>query len=475
MKFFIKTFGCRLNQSESQSVLERFESLRFEQTNDFTKARICVLNSCTVTAKADKDIKKLLKKISNENPDAKIAVTGCFADMHPVEIKKISPDVLIVKNKDKKNIFKILKLSDKTLDFTVKGHKEHSRAFIKVQDGCSQNCSYCIVSKARSTEFSKPIKKVLAEIKGILKNGYREIVLSGINIGNYKCPETGFDLAGLLDCCFTLYPRFRRDRFRIRLSSIEVKSITGKLIKTVKKGGDRFCNYFHIPLQSGSDKVLYQMNRNYDSGYYLKTIKKLRSNFKNPGIFADVIAGYPTETEKDFKQTVGFIEKVGFSGLHIFSYSKRPYTDAFKLKCLPSETVKRRSEILRNLDKLLRQKFAESLAGTIQKILVEKGCHCKPKAKQSVKVVSLYRTFSFNGSPFIRGQVLNSRLKASTRPAACSGVTAKVPLQAESEAISQKQAMGLTSNFQKVVIENAGSLKTGNIYKVKIISADNAS
>lgn len=416
MKFFIKTFGCRLNQTESQSFLEGLENIGLKQTDDFTKADVCILNSCTVTAKADKDLKKMLKAVISKNPKSKIAVTGCFADMQAGEVEKISPDVFVIKKEDKKNILKILRLSDKKLDFTVKGHKGHWRAFVKVQDGCNRNCSYCIVSKARNRKYSKPINEVLTEIKGILKNGYREIVLSGINIGNYRCAETDSDLADLLG------EIFNKTNFRVRLSSIEVKAITDKLIKVTSDAGEKFCNYFHIPLQSGSDKVLCEMNRNYDTACYLKTADTLRKNFENLGLFADVIVGYPSETEKDFVQTVNFINKVGFSGLHIFSYSKRPYTKAFKLKCLPAGVVKERFEILRNLDKTLRQKFAKSLVGTTQKILVEK---------------------TIPG--FMSSQVAES-----------------------SDAICKNEVSGLTSNFQKVIAKNVKELKAGNIYKVKI-------
>ncbi|HUT85663.1 MAG TPA: tRNA (N(6)-L-threonylcarbamoyladenosine(37)-C(2))-methylthiotransferase MtaB [Elusimicrobiales bacterium] len=366
MKVFIKTFGCRVNQIETQSILEHLLKHGYDQTSDFKKSDVCILNTCTVTEKADRDVEKMLRQITFHNPTCKLIVAGCYATMHPEKVLETASQALIVSNVKKSEIPKILNIKKISKDFTVTRQEKRLRAFVKIQDGCIQKCSYCIVRNARSVLWSKPVKKTLEEIKNLILNEHKEIVLSGINIGSYRCPDTEKDLADLAEEIFKL-----EGDFRIRFSSIEVHSITDKLIRVVSNAGDKFCNYFHIPLQSGSDKVLRDMNRNYDTTYYLKKVNFLRTHFKNIGIFADVIAGYPTEKKEHFEETVDFVKKIGFSGLHVFSYSKRPYTDAFKLKTLPVATVKQRSKALRDLDKNLRRKFAESLIGTTQKVLIE--------------------------------------------------------------------------------------------------------
>lgn len=402
MKFYIKTFGCRVNQVESQAILEQFLRAGAVPADRFEDADVCVLNTCTVTHQADKDVEKQIRQILRRNPSARLVLTGCYAAAHKDRIQTAFPQAEIV---GKYELGRALFETD-DICWTVSGHEGHSRAFIKIQDGCDCFCSYCIVPFARNVKRSKPLADVLAEIKTLEQNGFAEIVLTGINIGNYRCPQTGADLAALCAQIARL-----PGNFRVRFSSIELQTVTDGVIAAMARFPNRFCNYFHLPLQAGCDKILQDMNRHYDTAAYRARVADLRAQVPQIGVFADVIAGYPTETETDFETTYRFIEELGLSGLHVFSYSPRPGTKAAALVQLPHEEIKRRSDKLRELDKKLRADFAVSLVGTEQDVFVEE------------------------------------------RPSAAPG--------------------GITSNFQHVLLENAPADLHG-LVRVKITRAENS-
>ena len=360
--FFIKTFGCRVNQVESQALLEDFLRHGFSPAKNFETADICLLNTCTVTHQADKDVEKLIRQILRRNPSARLILTGCYAAAHAAHIRENFPLAQIV---NKYDLGRVL-FNEDDICWTVSGHEGHSRAFIKIQDGCDCFCSYCIVPFARNVKRSKPLEDVLAEIKNLVQNGFAEIVLTGINIGNYNCPKTGKDLAALCEEIAKL-----SGNFRVRFSSIELQTVSDGIIQAMKDFPARFCNYFHLPLQAGSDLVLQAMNRHYDTAAYAARVRDLRASVPQIGIFADVIAGFPTETKENFEETVSFIRAQKLAGLHVFSYSPRPGTKAAALPQLPADEIKRRAELLRALDKELRENFADSLVGTEQIVFIE--------------------------------------------------------------------------------------------------------
>lgn len=338
---------------------------------DFEHADICVLNTCTVTHQADKDVEKLVRQILRRNPTARLILTGCYAAAHREHIEQTFPSVEIV---GKYDLGRVL-FHEKDICWTVSGHEGHSRAFIKIQDGCDNFCSYCIVPYARNIKRSKPLCDVLREIKQLVQNGFLEVVLTGINIGNYSCPQTGADLAVLCEQIAAL-----SGDFRVRFSSIELPTVTTGIITQMHEHPARFCNYFHLPLQAGCDKILHDMNRHYTTKEYAKRVADLREQVPQIGIFADVIAGYPTETEQDFETTYAFIKSQQLAGLHVFSYSPRPGTPAAKLPQLPSDQIKIRADKLRELDKELRTAFAASLVGTEQIVFVEERKDPVPRA-----------------------------------------------------------------------------------------------
>ena len=389
--FFIKTFGCRVNQVESQALWEQFLRAGYVPADSFETADICLLNTCTVTHQADKDVEKQIRQILRRNPRARLVLTGCYAAAHEQMAREKFPQAEIIGKYDLgRTLFNVPDVC-----WTVSGHEGHSRAFIKIQDGCDCFCSYCIVPYARPVKRSKPLADVLSEIQTLVQKGFAEIVLTGINIGNYLCPQTGTDLAGLCKQIAQL-----PGRFRVRFSSIELQTVTDGIIDQMALRPDRFCNYFHLPLQAGCDKILQDMNRHYDTAAYRARVEDLRRRVPQIGIFADVIAGYPTETEADFEATAAFIRDICLAGLHVFSYSPRPGTPAAALKQLPHEEIKRRSDALRALDKELRASFAASLVGSEQEVFIE-----EHKAGRLHGITSNFQQVVLQGAPGARGLV----------------------------------------------------------------------
>ena len=361
MKIYIKTFGCRVNQVESEALLEEFLRRGHTITNTPQDADICLINTCSVTRNADKDALKEANLIKRKNPNARLVLTGCFARHGAKEIlEKIKEAEIVQKENLPQELFK------QNIDWTVKEHHGKTRAFVKIQDGCTNFCTYCIVPFTRPVKTSKPKEIVLKEIKNLIAAGYKEIVLTGINIGNYFCTETETNLAALVKEIFALPAAFR-----VRFSSIELPTVTDELLDVISKAGNKFCNYLHLPLQSGSSKVLKDMNRHYTAEDFEKRVKEIRQKIKDIFIYTDIIAGFPTESLEDFKNSVTFVRKIGFAGLHVFSYSPRPMTAAAKLPQIDIKEIKRRADIVREEDLILRKTAAEKLINTTQEILVE--------------------------------------------------------------------------------------------------------
>ena len=361
MKIYIKTFGCRVNQVESEALLEEFLCRGHKIVNTPQDADICLLNTCSVTRKADKDALKEANAVKRKNPNARLIFTGCFARHGAKEIlEKVNQAEIVQKENLPQKLFK------QEIDWTVKEHHGKTRAFVKIQDGCTNFCTYCIVPFTRPVKTSKPKEIVLKEIKNLIAASYKEIVLTGINIGNYFCAETKTNLAGLVKEIFAL-----DGDFRIRFSSIELPTVTDELLEIISAEKSKFCNYLHLPLQSGSSKVLKEMHRHYSAEDFEKRVQEIRKKIKDIFIYTDIIAGFPTESLEDFESSVAFVRKIGFAGLHVFSYSPRPMTAAAKLPQIDVKEIKRRADILREGDLILRQKAAESLKNTTQEILVE--------------------------------------------------------------------------------------------------------
>ncbi|MFA5161267.1 MAG: MiaB/RimO family radical SAM methylthiotransferase [Elusimicrobiales bacterium] len=403
MKIYLKTFGCRVNQAETQSLRERISAAGHEICRRFEEADAAVINGCAVTAGADKDCARLLRLIARRNPGCRIIATGCYASVSPQSVLENAPRAEIIPNHRKQDIPSEFFGAEKAPGFGWRASSHHgrSRAFVKIQDGCSGGCKYCIVPLARPHVSSKPVEEALSEIAALAENGYGEIVLSGINIGCYRCPHTGARLENLLGGIW----RAGGD-FRVRLSSIEPRDVSDGLVAAALAGGDRFCGHFHIPLQSGADTALRAMGRNYDCAFYLSVLEKIKKAWPAAGIYSDVIAGYPQESAADFSAGHEFISEAGFAGLHVFRYSPRPGTAAAALKPLDPRTTFARAEKLRALDKQLRRAFAAALVGSTQLVTVET---CKNGAACGITGSFVNVALDGNpGSPLARVKILSA-------------------------------------------------------------------
>jgi len=390
MKIYFKTFGCRVNQIETQSVSEKFSLAGYARTENAGEADFIFINTCCVTEKADRDVLNFIKKSSALNPAARLLVTGCYSTLFPEAVLRLRKDALLFPNPEKEKIVSIISGKEFGPDFfKVTGFEGKTRAFVKIQDGCDLKCSYCIVPFGRKEIKSKDSRELLEEIRLLLRNGFKEIILSGTRLGYYKCPEKGWGLKELLAELLAL-----PGEFRIRLSSLEPMEINPALLSVLAGAGDKFCDHFHLPLQSGSDAVLKAMKRPYNGAFFSERVEMIRNLFPRAGIFSDVIAGFPLETERDFEDTLLFIEKNALSGLHAFTYSAREGAEAGKYPGKPQAVKAARSKKLRELDLKLRSRFSVSLTGSRLKVIT-----LKRKGDFTLGLSSNFQNVLLEGSP----------------------------------------------------------------------------
>jgi threonylcarbamoyladenosine tRNA methylthiotransferase MtaB len=342
------TLGCRANQYQTEILKNEHSSSEFRITSFDYPADIYVINTCSVTADADRKSRQAIRKALRQNPDARIIVTGCYAKLEQKELQKISPKIEI----------KV----PAQLPSTDWQQAPRVRSHLMIEDGCDNDCAYCIVPKARGPIKSKPVDEVLKEASSLVKAGAREIVLTGINLGAYQ-----HDLASLIPRLSSL-----ADLIRIRLSSIESMYLTKELINAVADD-PKTCNFFHVPLQTGSDKLLKNMGRTYDRQEYIKMIDYIRKKIPDCGISTDLIVGLPGEGENEFQETVDLVKQLKFSRLHVFPYSKRKGTKAAEmLEQVDDKIKKARSRILHDHGKQLMQEFAAQYLGQTVEILLER-------------------------------------------------------------------------------------------------------
>lgn len=346
MKFNIITFGCKVNQYESNMMKENMLSSNFFYTEDLTDANIIIVNTCSVTNVADKKCLKMIRRLKREYSNAILVVAGCSSQNKQSVYESLDIDILIG-NRDKSIIDKLIKeyietekkyvkfYNDRNLDFEDMyiSDYNHTRAFIKIEDGCDNFCSYCIIPYVRGSVRSKDFDKVIKEAKELAKHGHKEIVLTGIHTGHYL--NNGYDLTDLINELSKI-----DDIKRIRISSIEITELNDKFLDMLKNN-DKVCDHLHIPLQAGSDEILKRMNRKYDLAYYEEKIKKIRSIRPDISISTDIIVGFPYETEELFLNTLEFSKKIKFSKIHVFPYSVRVGTAAANMKEQVDEVVKK--------------------------------------------------------------------------------------------------------------------------------------
>jgi threonylcarbamoyladenosine tRNA methylthiotransferase MtaB len=362
-KFIIDAFGCRTNQYEAQLFREQLEERGFEEGK--TEVSLCLIHTCSVTALAEKSCRAKIRTLCKKYPNARIVVTGCFANRSFDEIRAIDPRVEVVVEKKKEEIVpSLFKFSnEENKKKSISHFHGHTRAFVKVQDGCNSFCSYCIIPKLRGRSSSRSIEEILQEVEALVESGFQEIILTGVNIGEF---EEG--LPSLVRAIDKI-----KGVKRLRLSSIDPNHLDEELMAALVEGRATM-PHLHMVLQSASNEILKKMRRTYTAELFLQKVEEIRKK-KNDFCFStDVIVGFPSESEEDFLKTATFIEKVGFVKVHIFPYSKRPNTLAAQMKeqLFPSTILQRKLYLTKIAEEIgFRQR--EKFVGKKEKVLIEKG------------------------------------------------------------------------------------------------------
>ncbi len=354
------TLGCKVNINETEKMVEQAKGYGFNVVYGSDEADIIVLNSCTVTNSSDKKTLSLLKK-SNKT-DAFTVLIGCFVSNHG---KEYDAD-LVLTNEEKKDTIEILakrfEMNRKSVALEL---DNKTRAFVKIQDGCNRFCSFCIIPYARGRSKSIALNEIIRDVKERVKKGYKEFVLTGIHISSYGL-DNGSSLIEVIETISKV-----EGVKRIRLGSLEPTIVDEEFVSRLSKV-HQICPHFHLSLQSGSDRVLKDMNRKYTSEEYYSSVKILREHFDRPAITTDIIVGYPTETKETFLETVDFVNRVKFANAHIFTYSHRTGTKASKLMDLSNKTKKERYHMLRNVCDTHFDEYLDSFIGEEVEVLFEK-------------------------------------------------------------------------------------------------------
>mgnify|MGYP003304458637 FL=1 len=381
MKVFFHTLGCKVNQYETQEMREQLTKNGYEITEDENTADIFVINSCTVTSESDRKTRQCVRHYKKKYPEGTVVLTGCMPQSFPEMAEKLIEADIVLGNKNNKflvsSLTEYFSSSCRTLNMEqhqsgealvssgISRFEERTRAILKIEDGCDRFCSYCIIPKARGRVRWKPIEDIKNEVKALTDNGYREIVLVGINLSAYG---KGTEL-NLADAVFAVSENPKVER--IRLGSLEPDHITDELIEKLAKC-EKLCPQFHISLQSGCDKILKKMNRHYTSDEYYSLCQKLRKEFKDCTLTTDIMVGFPQETDEDFEITKAFAEKVGFEKIHIFPYSRRSGTVADRMDGQIEKSVKaQRVNELSIVAEKIRNDFLKAQIGKELSVLIE--------------------------------------------------------------------------------------------------------
>ena len=394
MKVALHNLGCKVNAYETEAMQELLEQKGYEIVPFKEGADVYVINTCTVTNMADRKSRQMIHRAKKMNPEAIVVAAGCY-----VQAKEQSGEVdecidVVIGNNKKKDLIEILEqyqekrqgVKKAVIDINhtkeyeemhLSKTAEHTRAYIKVQDGCNQFCTYCIIPFARGRVRSRAKVDVIREVKDLAANGYQEVVLTGIHLSSYGVDLDGEDLLSLILAVHEI------DGIkRIRLGSLEPRIITEEFAKTIS-GLDKMCPHFHLSLQSGCNATLGRMNRRYNAEEYYEKCQLLRKYFENPALTTDVIVGFPGETEEEFAQSKAFVDKVDFYETHIFKYSKRAGTKAAVMENQVPEQVKTvRSNVLLKLDKMKREAYEENWLGKTVEVLMEESIQIDGKVYQ---------------------------------------------------------------------------------------------
>ena len=375
------TLGCKVNQYETEAMTELFQKRGYEIVPFDGYADIYVINTCTVTGMSDRKSRQIIRRAKKSNPQALVAVTGCYAQTAPEDVMHIEGVNLIIGTKDRSRIVdevEALNADEKRSlvgnimdshcfeEMTIETYQERTRAYIKVQEGCNQFCSYCIIPYARGPIRSRNPESVLAEVQKVAENGFSEVILVGIHIASYGLDTGTTSLSRLLNQVNAV-----EGIRRIRLSSIEPMTLNHEFTMAIKDC-HKLCPHFHLSLQSGSDATLKRMNRKYTTAQYKEIVDSLRAHFQDAAVTTDIMVGFPGETEEEFQETARFVEEISFADAHIFKYSPRNGTPAAKRNDQIDPQIKeQRSKIIEEITRRSRELFLQAHIGKTMEVLFE--------------------------------------------------------------------------------------------------------
>lgn len=375
----VHTIGCRLNQYESEKIAADLAPLGFTRVEDSGSADLTIINTCTVTHRADSDCRQIIKRAVRANPDGRVVVTGCYVDHDPERVLAMPGVTMVVANAQKDQVAKLLPEQMPELfagepELNCSAHVTdfygHNRAWLKVSDGCNQWCSFCIIPRVRGRLRNRAAAEIISDVRALANAGYREVVLTGVHLGHYKHRTAEPQMVNLAALCRSLLDK--TDIHRLRLSSLEPQTLREDLISLYSESAGRICRHFHLPLQSGSSRILKLMLRPYDQATYIKRVSAVRKAVPGTVIGADVIVGFPGETDEDFRHTVSLVSSGLIDYLHVFSYSDRPGTQASKLKDKVSpETIRERAALLTEISDSLRLAALQRMIGSTLEVIAE--------------------------------------------------------------------------------------------------------
>lgn len=375
--------GCKVNQYESEAIAELFAEKGYDVVSIEDQADIYIINTCTVTNFGDKKSRQLIRKVKRQNPEAIVAVVGCYAQTAPEEISAVEGVNLVIGTKDKSQVVKMVEDYHKEMGvknyvtdimhervfepLEIKRLQNRTRAYLKIQDGCSQFCSYCIIPYARGPIRSRAPQDVIAEVKRLAENGFQEVVLTGIHVASYGKDRKDITLTEIIQQVHGV-----EGIRRIRFSSIEPNVVTEEFAQAMA-ALPKVCDHFHLSLQSGCDKTLEQMRRRYDTAQYRRAVALLRKYLPDVALTTDIIVGFPGESEQDYQQSKAFAEEIGFSKIHVFPYSPKKGTPAAERKDqLPNAVKQQRSHDLIAVSERMTEAFLQAHVGKEKEVLFER-------------------------------------------------------------------------------------------------------
>jgi len=379
-RFRCVTFGCRVNQYETQAIREQFLSRGYEEAREDSAADLIVVNSCTVTEAADHECLSVIRSLHREQPEARIVVTGCLIQQDAQLLQQLPGVRLLVGNGQKHRVAELVEELDGWQDprierelsrvyapLAISSFEGHQKAFIKVQDGCDRACAFCKIPQVRGQARSRDLSDLLQEIRRVVDNGFQEVVLTGVALGlwgkEWNPPMTPADLITAVDRV--------PGRFRVRLSSLDPRDLDDRFLEALA-GSSRLCRHLHLSLQSGSDAVLQRMNRGYTAEWYRGRVEAIRRFWPDLGLTTDLIPGFPGETPEQFEESLELIRRISFLKVHVFPYSRRRGTSAWFFKeFIPPVEIKRRAQRARGVAAEVSREFRRRFVGTAQEVLVE--------------------------------------------------------------------------------------------------------